>query len=126
MGVRTVSPTGIEPTTISRARSLRRTMTDGEKKLWAELRGFKRHFGIHVRRQAPIGPCIADFAIHDLRLVIEVDGEHHFQPGRRERERRRDRWLTSQGYRVLRFTTGELSDAFEGCVEEILKEAGVA
>lgn len=126
MGVSTMSPTAIEPKTISRGRALRRNMTDGEKKLWAELREFRRNYGIHVRRQAPIGPFIADFAIHDHRLVIEVDGEHHFLPEGRERDFRRDEWLTSEGYRVLRFTTGDLSGSFDGCIEEILREVGVA
>jgi very-short-patch-repair endonuclease len=27
---------------------------------------------------------------------------------------------SEQGYRILRFNTGEISDSFDGCVEEIL------
>ena len=100
-------------------------MTDGERRLWAELREFRRWYGIHVRRQAPIGAYVADFVIHVRRLVIEVDGQHHFEPERLLRDRKRDGWLAEQGYRVLRFNTGELSDAFEGCIEEILRELGV-
>ncbi len=85
-------------------------MTDGERRLWAELRDFRRHFGIHVRRQAPIGHFIADFAVHERKLIIEVDGEHHFLPDRLPRDAVRDRWFVSQGYTVLRFNTGELCD----------------
>ena len=51
-----------------------------------------------------------------------MDGEHHFLPGRLERDAARDQWFASQGYAVLRFNTGELSDAFDGCVEEIMRE----
>jgi very-short-patch-repair endonuclease len=100
-------------------------MTQGERKLWAELKEFRRWYGIHVRRQAPIGAYIADFAIHKHRVVIEVDGEHHFESERQIRDRKRDEWLAGQGYRVLRFSTGELSDSFNGCVEEILRALGL-
>lgn len=100
-------------------------MTDGEKKLWSELRQFRSWFGIHVRKQAPIGPYIADFAIHEQKMVIEVDGEHHFTQEPEGRDRNRDEWLASQGYRVLRFNSGELSDAFDGCVEEIMRGLGL-
>jgi len=99
-------------------------MTDGERRLWAGLRQFRRWYGIYVRRQVPIGKYIADFAIHERRIVIEVDGEHHFELGRRVRDRKRDEWLAGQGYTVLRFNTGELSDSFDGCVEEILRALG--
>ncbi|RNC94726.1 MAG: endonuclease domain-containing protein [Oricola sp.] len=109
----------------NRARSFRRNMTDGERRLWVELREFRKRYGVHVRRQAPVGPYITDFAIHDLKLVIEVDGQHHFEPARIARDRQRDDWLKGQGYKVLRFNTGELDDSFDGCVEEIMREAGI-
>ena len=118
-------PTGIEPVTIMRARRLRRSMTEGERKLWSELREFRRLYGLHVRKQAPVGPYIADFAIHEKMIVIEVDGEHHFLPERAEKDIRRDKWLAGQGYKVVRFTTGDLTDSFEGCIEEILREIGL-
>jgi len=48
-------------------------MTDGERRLWEEIREFRRLYGLHVRRQALIGHYIADFAIHERELIIEVD-----------------------------------------------------
>ena len=119
MGVANM-PTAISKQAISRARNLRRSMTDGEKKLWGELRQFRRWYGVHTRRQVPIGPYVADFAIHDHKLVIEVDGEHHFTAKGKMMDKCRDAWFVEQGYRVLRFNTGELSESFGGCVEEIL------
>ncbi|NDW06917.1 endonuclease domain-containing protein [Jiella pacifica] len=100
-------------------------MTDGETRLWHELKTFRRHFGIHFRKQAPIGPYIADFAAHAERLVIEVDGEFHQRPDRLARDAVRDAWLNRQGYRVLRFSTGDISDAFDGCIEEIMGVLGL-
>lgn len=124
MGVMTM-PTAISPTAISRARRLRRDMTGGERKLWAELRQFKRWYGIHVRRQAPVGPYVADFVVHSHKLVIEVDGEHHFEPARQIRDRRRDQWFSSQGFATIRLNTSELDEQFDGCVEEILQALGL-
>lgn len=118
-------PSAIEPEAIMRSRRLRRNATEGEKRLWSELRDFRRLYGVHVRRQAPIGNYIVDFAVHEKRLVIEVDGEHHELPDRMRRDAGRDAWLASQGYRVVRLRTGELVDNFGGCVEEILRSAGL-
>lgn len=100
-------------------------MTLGEQKLWSELRQFKKAHGLHVRKQTPVGPFIADFVIHAIKLVIEVDGEHHFEPDGQARDTKRDAWLKLEGYRVLRFSTGDLEEAFEGCIEEIMREAGL-
>ena len=121
-----VSPTGNKPSTVRRARSLRNNATEGEKRLWSELRQFKRLYGLHVRRQVPIGSYIADFAIQSHRLVIEVDGEFHSQPARLLFDARRDAWLKTQGYRIVRIDTGELSGNFDGCIETILRELGLA
>jgi len=118
-------PTENDAKIIKTARRLRRSMTDGERKLWSELKEFRRLYGVHFRKQAPIKPYVVDFASHDNRLVIEVDGQHHFTPDGRNRDVVRDRYLASRGYRILRFNTGELSDSFDGCVEEILREIGV-
>jgi very-short-patch-repair endonuclease len=120
-----LAQTAQTPVTIRRARDLRQGMTDGERKLWAELREFRRWYSIHVRRQAPIGKYISDFAAHSHKLVIEIDGEFHALPDRTIRDRLRDEWLYCQGYRVLHFTTGELSDSFDGCIEQILSELGL-
>ena len=120
-----MSPSYIQPVTISRAQALRRNMTDGERRLWSDLREFRRHYGIHVRKQAPIGPYIADFAIHSAKIVIEVDGEFHFEPERMAKDRVRDMWLAGQGYRVVRMSTGDLETAYDGCIEEILRALGL-
>jgi very-short-patch-repair endonuclease len=100
-------------------------MTEGEKRLWSELKQFRRWYGIHVRKQTPIGPYIADFAIHEHRLLIEVDGEHHFTETGSVRDAGRDAWLEGIGYKVMRFSTGELDKSFDGCVQQILASLGL-
>jgi very-short-patch-repair endonuclease len=121
----TVVPTQVSHQAIKRARRLRRNMTEGERKLWAELKEFRHLYGIHVRKQAPVGVYIVDFAVHEHRLIIEVDGEHHFTPDGLAKDVARDAWLNSVGYRVLRLNTGELEDSFDGCIVEILDALGL-
>jgi very-short-patch-repair endonuclease len=107
------------------ARKLRNNQTEGEKKLWTELRNWKKEFGLHVRRQVPIGDYVADFAIHSARLVIEVDGQFHFTAEGRERDMKREEFLAKAGYSIVRINTGELDEAFEGSVEKIMHAAGL-
>ena len=84
----------------NRARHLRKTMTDAERKLWRLLRG-KQIECFRFRRQQPIGKYIVDFACLEKRLVIEVDGGQHAIHANADRER--TAWLESEGYQVLRF-----------------------
>ena len=100
-------------------------MTDGERRFWWALKPFRRLYGIDVRRQAPIGHYVVDFVVHANSLVIEIEGEHHLMPEQMLRDRRRDAWLETQGYRVIRLTTGDLHYNFDGCIEEVLRELGL-
>jgi very-short-patch-repair endonuclease len=75
--------------------------------------------GFHFRRQAPIGPFIADFVWHDGKLVIELDGGQHAEV-RRDYDDRRTAWLKSQGYRVLRFWDNDVLRSTRSVGEAIL------
>ena len=91
----------IERRTRRQAQSLRRRPTDAEQKIWRVLRSLKP-LGIHFRRQTPIGAYITDFAWHAGKVIVELDGGQHAGV-RRAYDERRTAWLSSQGYRVLRF-----------------------
>jgi very-short-patch-repair endonuclease len=86
----------------ARARELRKSMTEGEEKLWRILR-YKQLGGLRFRRQQPIGPYIVDFFCPSAKLVIEVDGEPHTDETRMRRDAVRTRWLQEHGCRVIRF-----------------------
>jgi very-short-patch-repair endonuclease len=88
---------------IAKARNLRIRATESERKLWELLRKRQIH-GHRFRRQFPIGPFIADFVCLERRVIIEVDGDIHESPGRRDADIERDMWLASQRFRVLRLT----------------------
>jgi very-short-patch-repair endonuclease len=107
-----------------RARRMRRDKEPAEQKLWSLLRELNR-YGFHFRQQAPIGPYIADFCDHTAKLVIEADGSQHYEPKNRASDQSRTQWLSSQGYRVLRFWNHEILTNIGGVEIEIKVALGV-
>lgn len=87
-----------------RARQMRTGATDPEAIFWSHVRNRLLN-GYKFRRQVPIGPFIVDFVCQERRLVVELDG---FQHADDPRDRQRDRYLASLGYRVLRFWNQEI------------------
>ncbi len=102
-----------------RAQTLRKTSTEAENKLWGSLRN-RRLRGWKFRRQAPIGNYIVDFVCLDAKLIIEVDGGHHQEQAGYDEER--SKWLTCEGYRVLRFWNNQVLAEIEAVQEAILAE----
>ncbi len=100
-----------------RARELRQTMTDAERRLWYVLRD-RRLRGYKFRRQRPIGPFIADFACLEYRVAIEADGGQHAD---NEADMRRTAWLERHGWRVVRFWNNDILLNAGGVAEEILE-----
>lgn len=68
-----------------RARDMRKTMSDGERKLWYALR----------------------------------DGGHHTEEAQVDHDRRRDRWLSAEGFRVIRVPNTEVLSNISGVVDTI-------
>jgi very-short-patch-repair endonuclease len=101
------------PSTLKRARRLRRGMTDPEVMLWTRLKGRFEDRPV-FRRQFPIGPFVLDFYCPAAKLVVEVDGFWHFDHRGMARDERRDRWLRAQGLEIVRIGAGKvLADADE-------------
>jgi very-short-patch-repair endonuclease len=99
------------------ARRLRRSMSLPEVVLWRELR--KKPNGAQYRRQHPAGPYVLDFFCATANLAIEVDGEVHTRGDRPLRDEARDKWLGSQGVRVLRVSANEVLKNLEGVLRFI-------
>lgn len=110
--------------TVARARTLRAQMTLPEVALWQALR--QRPAGHKFRRQHPSGPYVADFYCHDLRLIIEVDGEAHDMGDRPERDARRDAHFADRGLNVLRFPAKVVLADIEAVVATIVSQSPAA
>src|SRR5437764_467931 len=89
---------GADVKSTRRARSLRQRSTRAEWVLWLALRD-RRLGGLKFARQQPLGPYYADFVCREQQLIIEVDGGQHADSAS---DRRRDAYLNSLGYRVVR------------------------
>jgi very-short-patch-repair endonuclease len=100
------------------ARKLRKNMTDEERRLWQELRRSQlRDF--KFRRQAPIGPFIADFVCFERKLIVELDGSQHAE--RLKEDALRTAWLTGQGFRLIRFWNNQIVEDLDVVLEMILR-----
>lgn len=84
--------------------------------MWRAFREFRRRGVARFRRQAPIGPFVVDFVDFGRRLVVEIDGSQHAD---NPADRRRDRWLASRGFRVLRFWNSDIRQTLPGVLDEI-------
>ncbi|MEY4978874.1 MAG: hypothetical protein RLZZ352_1144 [Pseudomonadota bacterium] len=108
------------------ARSLRKGMTDAERKLWAGLRG--EQLGFKFRRQHPLGHYIADFACLQPKLIIELDGSQHQE--QQAYDLTREHFFKAQGFAVLRFPSNAPLHNLNGVLSAIFQQlnhlAGVA
>ena len=99
-----------------RARSLRKSSTDAEAKLWHRLRD-RQLAGFKFRRQVPLGPYVADFVCLQAKLIVEVDGGHHAL--QRQNDEERTAFLLKEGFHVLRFWNNEVLAEIEGVLTQI-------
>src|SRR5688572_30473164 len=99
------------------ARALRRDPTPAERKLWYE---FLCTLPQRFSRQKPLGNYIADFYCSSRRLVIEIDGDSHFNDAAERHDAIRTAALEKTGLRVVRFTNDEVMQDFEGVCAEVL------
>ena len=83
-------------------------MTNAERLLWSRLRR-RQLAGFKFRRQHQISLYTCDF--------VSLDGSQHVD--RKAYDARRDGFLRSAGFRVLRFWNGDVMSQTDGVVETI-------
>ena len=110
---------------IPRAKSLRKSMTAQERKLWYR---FLRAYPVKFYRQRAIGPYIVDFYCPAAKLAVELDGGQHYgESGPVAYDLRRTEELERLGIRVLRFPNSDVDRKFEGVclmIERAVKREG--
>ena len=90
----------------TRAKAMRKSMTEPEVMLWSRLRG-RDGDRPTFRRQHPLGSIILDFYCPAARLAVEVDGATHWDEAAQAKDQARDRWLASQAIVVHRTAARE-------------------
>ena len=101
-----------------RRKELRNNPTQAEAFLWGYLKNSqfeKRKF----RRQSSIKSFIVDFYCPEEKLVIELDGDFHFDENVRKEDEKRSKILEKEGLRVIRFENQEVLLNLNSVLSEI-------
>lgn len=109
-------PSRRSPEKIARARRLRQGDNMAEAIPWTELKASKLG-GHKFVRQMPVGPYFADFACRSAKLIVELDGSQHADS---DYDRRRDAFMQTEGYSVLRFWNADALKHLPSVCETIL------
>ena len=107
----------------TRARNLRKNLTEQEKILWQLLRK-KSINNLKFRRQYAIGNYIVDFVCHEKKLIIEIDGGQHNEEKNIAYDKERTKYLKTKGFKVIRFWNDEIKTNLDGVYEEIPRYLG--
>ena len=82
------------------------------QKTLADLLGWPMEVVVPTGQRARGGPPShykLDLANPSAKVAVEVDGSSHGTLAVRERDRRKDQWLTAAGWTILRFTNREVT-----------------
>ena len=105
------------------ARELRKNMTKQERHLWYD---FLRNYPVRFLRQKIIESYIVDFYCSKANLVIEIDGDQHYQDENIISDELRSKTLEKYNLKVIRFTNIDVDKNFEGVcntIDNIVKES---
>jgi very-short-patch-repair endonuclease len=85
--------------------------------LWEYLK--RKPFGFKFRRQHPFGLYILDFYCHKLKWVIEVDGSIHEREDVQENDRRKETYLETKGFALLRLSNDTVLDEHSSAIRTV-------
>ena len=90
-----------------RRKELRNNSTYAEVYFWQQVKG-RQLEGRKFRRQTSIGPFVVDFYCPEEKLVVELDGEVHFNEEAIKYDKERTEYIETLGLRVIRFENNEV------------------
>ena len=97
---------------------LRNNPTQAEAFLWGYLKNHQFE-GRKFRRQSSIKSFIVDFYCPEEKLVIELDGDFHFDESVMIEDEMRSKILEKEGLKVIRFENQEVLLNLENVLREI-------
>ncbi|SHM85167.1 Very-short-patch-repair endonuclease [Cyclobacterium lianum] len=100
------------------SRELRAHSTLSEVLLWQKLRA-SQFRGYAFNRQKPLGNYIVDFYCRKLQLVIEIDGDCHFDGESVVEDQSRQLILEKMGLCFLRFLDSDVKKSMPFVLQEI-------
>lgn len=102
---------------VERAQTLRASASMIERLLWRALRSDPRQKVLKFRFQHPLSRYVADFVCLPAKLVVEIDGASH-DATVRDDIKRQD-YIASLGFQVLRFTNQDVLHDVDSVVDQI-------
>lgn len=75
--------------------------------------------GIKYQEEVRIGKYFPDFLVNE-NIVIECDSKY-WHPKNNLYDKKRDKYMTTNGYKVLRFLNSEIKNNLSTCLDEIEK-----
>ncbi|AWX44755.1 Leucine--tRNA ligase [Flagellimonas maritima] len=103
---------------IQKRKEFRKNMTPAEAFLWRYLKAKKLN-GKRFNRQHSINYYIVDFYCASEKLIIELDGQVHFNLTAQEYDAKRTEYLESLGFNVIRFENKMVFECLPSVLEEI-------
>jgi len=88
-------------------KNLRNNLTQAEAFLWGHLKNGQLE-GRKFRRQSSIKNFIVDFYCPEEKLVIELDGDFHFDEQVMKDDEKRTEQIEEEGIKVIRFENQEV------------------
>jgi very-short-patch-repair endonuclease len=99
-------------------KKLRNNPTQAEAFLWGYLKN-SQFEGKKFRRQTSIKNYIVDFYCPEEKLVIELDGDFHFDEKVIKADEKRSKLLEKEGLKVIRFENQEVLLNLDTVLSEI-------
>ena len=101
---------------ISFAKELRKNMTKEERHLWYD---FLRFYPVKFTRQKVLGRFIADFYCSEAKLIVELDGNQHYETEGEKKDIDRTLYLQEFGLEVVRIPNVQIKRNFRGVCDYI-------
>ena len=105
----------------TKRKHLRNNSTEAEILLWTCLKG-KQLDGRKFRRQHSISNYIVDFYCPEEKLVVELDGDFHFEDEVKKYDENRTGFINSLGIKLIRFENQEVLYNIDNVLKSIEKE----
>ena len=99
-------------------KKLRNNPTQAEAFLWGYINNTQLE-GRKFRRQSSIKNYIVDFYCPEEKLVIELDGDFHFDEKAIKDDEKRSKKLEAEGLKVIRFENQEVLLNLNSVLSEI-------
>ena len=108
---------------LQKRKELRKNLTPAEAFLWKHLKA-KQVMGRRFQRQHSINYYIVDFYCASEKLIIELDGQVHFNPTAQEKDLKRTTHLEGLGFKVIRFENKMVFENLSSVLQEIKDNFG--